>query len=295
MISTNSYANIHDRYVAAIAWMRGLGIALGTGRTLHYERVMLHWRDRYRTATAEEVREAYPDFISSSLEIHEFLHIHKAFAGEPVANLGAIAEKLQKAVNGPVNAGSETPASTAARNFLFEAATAAKVHHPDRGLKAILDVGSDTAVSVDGRTVWVECKRVTSAGKLEHNLRKACSQLAGSLANPEHRGLVAVDISKLFNSGDKILRADNDADLTAFLQQTMHDFVEQHIPMWERIYAIKHEQIIGTIFRLSCMAVSEERNLLVHAAQWVLSPRRDAAGADLRLLVRMAEALGDGE
>ncbi|RUT67512.1 hypothetical protein D0817_26055, partial [Flavobacterium cupreum] len=80
----------------------------------------------------------------------------------PPNQLASVIEKLRKGVNGPINAADETSESTAARNFLFEATVAAKAHRPDRGVEAILDAESDTGILINGKRIWVECKRVTT-------------------------------------------------------------------------------------------------------------------------------------
>jgi hypothetical protein len=97
--------------------------------------------------------------------------------------------------------------STAARNFLFEAAVAAKAHHSGRSIKAILDARSDTGINVTGKKIWVECKRVTTVDKIESNARKASIQLETILAaqvGSGHRRIVVLDVSKILNRGEAI-------------------------------------------------------------------------------------------
>ena len=118
-IAAECYEAIYGQYSAAIQWMSGLGIKLAPGRTSHYERVLRHWKDAYKTASMNEGREMFPDFVSSMFEIFDFVSIHKALQGVPGDQLTSVIEKLRKAVNGPINAADETPDSTAARSFLL--------------------------------------------------------------------------------------------------------------------------------------------------------------------------------
>jgi hypothetical protein len=150
-IPTNTYEAIFEQYSAAMRWMAGLGIKLSPGRTSHYEKIIEHWTDAYKSATADEGRKIFPDFVSSMFEVYDFVSIYKAFEGVPARQLTSVIQKLQKGVNGPVNAAVETPDSTAARNFLFEAAVAAKAHRPDKGIEAILDARSDTGINLNGK------------------------------------------------------------------------------------------------------------------------------------------------
>jgi len=293
-IPTETYEAIFEQYTAAMKWMTGLGIKLSPGRTSHYEKIIGHWKDAYKTATVEEGQKIFPDFVSSMLEVFDFVNIYKAFQGVPAHQLTSVVEKLQKGVNGPINAADETSDSTTARNFLFEAAAAGKAHHPDRGIEAILDARSDTGIRLNGKKIWVECKRVTNVDKIESNARKASSQLQTILAGQVgsgHRGIVALDISKILNQGDRIFVTRNDGELLASVDRIMDRFIEEHSHIWQRVYERKHKKIIGTIIRFSFMASSEARNLLVHASQWAMNPRLGVATSDEQIQRQLVAAL----
>jgi hypothetical protein len=282
-IPTESYEAVFEQYSAAMRWMVELGIKLSQGRTSHYEKVVGHWTDVYKTATAAEGRHVFPDFVNSMFEVFDFVNIHKAFKDVPVHQLTSIIEKLQKGVDGSINTADETADSTAARNFLFEAAVAAKAHRPGRGIEAILDARSDTGIRLNGKKIWVECNRVTTIDKIESNARKASRQLEMVLTGEigsGHRGIVALDVSKILNRGDKIFVAPNDNELLASVDRTMDQFIEEHSSIWQRVYERRHKKIIGTIIRFSFMASSEARNLLVHASQWAMNPRLGVATGD---------------
>lgn len=293
-IPTETYEVVCEHYSVAIQWMDGLGIKLSPGRTSHYEQVVRHWKDAYKTASAAEGREIFPDFVSSMFEIFDFVSIHKAFQHVPSDQLTSIIEKLRKGVNGPINAADETSESTAARNFLFEATVAAKAHRPDRGVEAILDAKSDTGVRINGKNIWIECKRVTTLERIDGNARKASSQLENLLTREVgagHRGIVAIDISKILNKGDKIFVARNDAGLLASVDRIMDQFIAQHSQIWQRIYERRHKQIVGTIIRFAFMASSEARNILVHASQWAMNPRLGIAAGDEQIQRQLVTTL----
>lgn len=293
-IPTQTYEAIFEQYSAAMRWMEGLGIKLSPGRASHYEKIIGYWKDAYKSATVDEGQKIFPDFVSSMLEVFDFVNIHKAFEGLPPHKITSIIERLQKGVNGPINAASETPASTTARNFLFEAAVAAKAHRPDRGIEALLDSRSDTGISLSGKKIWVECKRVTTVDKIERNVRKASNQLETILAGTVgsgHRGIVALDVSKILNRGDKIFVARNDDELLTSVDHIMVRFIEEHAHIWERIYERRHKKIIGTIIKFSFMASSEARSLLVHASQWAINPRLGLATSDEQIQRQLVAVL----
>lgn len=291
-IQTESFELVSSNYAAAIAWMAGLGIQLQHGRTQYYDKVLQHWKDAYQTAPAEEGKRLYPDFVSAMFEIHDFVRVYTAFKDVPAAELTHIVHKLRRAVTGPIHRIDETPASTAARNFLFEAATMAVGHQPALGLNALLDA-PDAGFAFQARSVWIECKRIGSVTAIEENVRKASRQLTGPLSGPGlgHRGLVALDVSKVINCGDSIYVADDDQQLLTTVNRMMNDFIVQHSPIWEDIYERRHRKLIGTLIRFAFMATSRRRNLLVYASQWAVSPRARCSESDKQLLDDLVGAI----
>lgn len=293
-IPTESFEAIFERSSAAIQWMDDLGVKLSPGRTSYYARIVRHWKDAYRTASVDDGRKIFPDFLSSMFEIYDFVNIHRAFRDVPPAQLASVVDKLQKGVNGPINAADETAESTAARNFLFEATVAAKAHRPQEGMEAILDARSDTGIRINGKKIWVECKRVTNPDRIEGNVRKASSQLETLLdreVGAGHRGIVAIDISKVLNWGDKIFVTANDNELLASVNRMMDQFIAQYSQIWQRIYERRHKKIIGTIVRFAFMSSSEARNILVHTSQWAMNPRLGIPAADEQIQRQLVTTL----
>ncbi|MBK7490695.1 MAG: hypothetical protein KBF68_01160 [Nitrosomonas sp.] len=296
-IPTETYQTVFEQYMATMNWMAELGIKLKPGRTSHYEKIIEHWKDTYKTATTNERQQIFPDFVSSMFEISDFVSIYKAFGSIPVHQLTSVIEKLQKGVNGPINAADETPKSTDARNFLFEAVVAAKAHRPNKGIEAILNARSDTGISLNGKKIWVECKRVTTVNKIESNVRVASSQLESILAGEigsGHRGIVALDVSKILNQGDQIFVTRNDSELLASVDRIMDRFIEEHSHIWQQVYKRRHKKIIGTIIKFSFMASSETKNLLVYASQWAMNPRLGVAPSDEQIQRQLVAALATG-
>lgn len=229
-------------------------------------------------------------------EIRDFIDIYLAFQNVPPNQLTAIVEKLQKAVNGPINAADENPTSTTARNFLFEAVVAAKANRPSKGIQAMLDLESDTGISINGNRIWVECKRITTIDKIESNVRKASSQLESILkkqVGSGHRGIVALDVSKIFNSGDKIFVSNNDSELVDSIDHFMDKFINEYSSIWERVYARRNRKIIGTFIRFAFMSSSEARNILVHTSQWAMNPRIGISGNDIDIQRLLVSSLRD--
>lgn len=294
MIQSEPYEDILGSYTSALKWMQAIGVNLGKGRTSHYQDIVSYWAGAYRTASLEEGQRRFPSFVSSMLEIHDFVSVYKAFKNTPPANLGSIVAKLNKAVNGPINLGEETPTSSTARNFLFEALVAARLHAPAQGASAILDAASDTGVLFNGTRIWIECKRVTSEKKIEKNVRKASSQLEEAFKKrmgSGHRGIVALDVSKILNSVDRVYVRENDEHLLQSIDSLMNDLIERFAPVWQKIYARRDRKVIGTIVRFAFMSISEERGLLVHTTQWGLNPRERTSRHNEKIQQELALSL----
>ena len=285
-IETESYDAIHENYTKAIEWMAEIGVKLGANRLAHYDKVVAGWKENYKTASEEEGKEIFTDFVNSMFEIHEFVDVYSAFKDTPKYELKAITSKLNKGVNGPIYASDEIQKSTKARNFLFEAATAARLHRPRSGIEAILAADSDTGVCIGKSKVWIECKRVTTPDRIYDNVRKATKQLEVVLKRKigaGHRAMVALDVSKILNNGDKILVIDTESKLLSSVDAFMDQFISQYCREWEKVYERRNKKIIGTLVRFSFMSSVEDRNLIVHSSQWGVNPRMGVAAADTQL------------
>jgi hypothetical protein len=295
-IVSESYEIKHQNYISAIAWMESLGLDVNRGRIFHYKQVISYWKDAYNTATLDEAQKAFPDFVNAMREIEDFISVFRAFGNEPKNNLSLIRDKLEKSIGGPVELIKENGHSNVARNFLFEAVTAAKAHQPHRGVAAILSADSDTGIAINNKKIWVECKRLSSAKKIEANVKDASSQLERIIRKNigwGHRGIVGLDVSKLFNPGDKIYLKKSDLELVSSINKMMDRFIEENFSYWEKVYSRRCRSIIGTIIRFSFMSVSEERNLLVTTSQWGLNPRLGVSDADKRVLTNLVTKLDD--
>lgn len=295
-IASESYETKYQNYIAAIAWMESLGLDVNRGRLPHYKRIISYWKDAYKIATVEEAQKAFPDFVNAMSEIEDFIAVFRAFGNEPKNSLSLVRYKLEKSISGPADLIKESRKSNFARNFLFEAVTAAKAHHPDRGVAAILSADSDTGIAIDNKKIWVECKRLSSVKKIEANVKDASRQLEKIIRKKigsGHKGIIALDVSKLFNPGNKIYPRKNDVELVSSINQMMDRFIEENSNDWEKVYSRRCRSIIGTIVRFSFMSVSEGRNLLVTTSQWGLSPRQGVSDADERVLTNLVAKLDD--
>ncbi|SFN27123.1 hypothetical protein [Nitrosomonas communis] len=185
-ILIKTYEAVFEQYSAAMRRMAGLGIKLVPARTSHYEKVIGHWKDAYKTATADEERQIFPNFVSSKFGVFDFVSIYKVFGGMSAHQLTSVIEKLRKGVNGAIN-------------------TTAK--HQNSPLLAI----SFLKLQLQQRHITVvEILRPFSTpgqNKIKSNARKASILLETILAGQVgsgHCGIVILDVSKILNRGEAI-------------------------------------------------------------------------------------------
>ncbi|PIF13284.1 hypothetical protein [Janthinobacterium sp. 13] len=283
------------KFGESIDWMRSLGVNVDQGRLTNYRTAAQQWvslldEDRDRQGGLEHL----PAITSAVYEVPQFLEIHAAFRGERIAHLGGLGAKLKKAIEGPVHLQNETEKSNGPRNFLFEAVTAARVHRPDNGSLTILNAPTDTGFTLHKSSIWVECKRLTSHAQLKSNVNKACRQLKRTIdKHPQinQRGLVALDISKLTTMPPPryVFESPTEAEIGPRSQAIIDQYILDNGHVWEQEYADQDSRIIGTLLRLSLIAVSKDVGKYIFVHQWGVNPRRGIGIDDQRLLREAAK------
>jgi hypothetical protein len=111
-------------------------------------------------------------------------------------------ELLKRSLDGRADAAQETAKNNQGRNAMFELSIAAAVAR--QGLKPVFNLDKpDLEFQFQGRRVLVECKRVLSENGIDEAMSVGIRQLRKKVTvSADDVGLVAVNISRLFNSGD---------------------------------------------------------------------------------------------
>ncbi len=266
LIDTQTYSSLLKTYTSAVKWLEKLGLNIHNKRVDRYGEYLEHFTLNYDKWNSEEIRNNYPNAVNVLFETMAIIGIYESLKNEQVSSLTGVIEKLKKAINGPDSSIDETHSNQEARNFLFEAHTVATIYHPDKYLFAIFNSPTDTAFTFMDKTVFIECKRIHSADKLEKNIRKACNQLKVAFSKNnkiKHRGLVAIEVSKPINPDFNLLVAPNDNLLIASLNTHLNNFINKNYYVWNKVFNDKSSKIIGILVRISYMGVSQEKNLLV--------------------------------
>src|SRR6516225_6550555 len=131
-------------------------------------------------------------------EVHESGELLDACDEFPDLTQAGLRERLQKALCGPKELEKETPEKGEPRNFLFELVIAALLKRA--GFSIDLARSEDVFSQLDGRPVFVECKRIHSSSRLDERIEHAALQIGkrcDEARSSKARGIIAIDVSKL--------------------------------------------------------------------------------------------------
>lgn len=117
-------------------------------------------------------------------------------------HVGIPDELLKRSLDGHADAAQETSKSNQGRNAMFELSIAAAVAR--QGLKPVFNLDKpDLEFQFDGHRVLMECKRILSENGLDEAMSVGIRQLRKKVdVLADDVGLVAVNISRMFDSGD---------------------------------------------------------------------------------------------
>jgi hypothetical protein len=195
--------------------------------------------------------------------------------------------KVRAILRGPVLPADENQASNQARNIMFELSLASKLARA--GLAPQLGEHPDLQCEVEGKRLWIECKRPLSAEKVGKRIVEANRQLHRHMkaAPSDMRGIIAVSLSKVVSSGDTFLAYTDEARASTFLS----DELERLAGRSERSQRTLPPVIIGLLFHVMTPAVHRESGITVLADQINMQERAVPGSADHQAFRRFGEAL----
>ncbi len=116
----------------------------------------------------------------------------------------------------------------------------------------------------------IECKRLLSEKRFEEQLSKASEQLGDFLDNePDAKGLIAMDVTKLKNRGEGIYVVANSMAAKIGLGNLLETTLREH---WNSLKKVNDKRIIGLLLHIHTPAFLREESLLTAAKQSALWP-----------------------
>jgi hypothetical protein len=192
-----------------------------------------------------------------------------------------IRRKLARVLQGPPLPTDENANTTEGRNVLFELTMASKLWRA--GLEPQLGE-PDIRCWVDGRAVYVECKRPFSRRGARQAYTDALGQLAAALRDAPvgGRGIVALSITRFVNPGDRVFVHEREAIGQAQLSAEMTRAAQWL--MRPTLWPAPPEGTIGLLWHVITPGFDRSQNLLVAVQQLNVQPTRPPGSADERLL-----------
>lgn len=183
---------LETAYSEACDWVSSFGVVYKKTRFGSYEKDI---KGFIANRGNEPAKESVKTFMNAHMEANELIRIKKAFDS---FDNNHVIESIKKSVSGQKfrNATSHDQS----RDFAFELGVAS------RFLKANYEVDiksiSDLIVNIDGRKLYVECKRIKSYKQLEKRVRHANSQIKTRLdqdSSSKSRGMIALNVTDIIN------------------------------------------------------------------------------------------------
>jgi len=212
--------------------------------------------------------------LTESAELVESLPFAKTVPHE------VIIPKLTEVLKGPVLPTTENANTNQARNILFELTLAAKLWRA--GLSPELGEHPDVRCSVDGRPVHIECKRPFSRLGARRAYTRALKQILTGLkdAPTGSRGIVALSITRLINTGHLVFMHENEAHGKEVLGKAMENLARTMTITWPH----PPPEIIGLLWHVVTPGFDRSQPLLVMVQQMKVQPTGPPGSPDELLL-----------
>ena len=238
MYPSLSFRTFASEFMAAMAWVEGLGITINRARFGKYlQTVEAALTEPPAQHSGEEENLQGFAAIESGCELitlHQYLADHGS---------DQFKHRLGIYVEGAVLECEEVPASSSnkARNIGFELLLAATMARA--GLDPQFPTQSD--LTTQRPALRLECKRLQSPQKAEKNIRDAASKLQKRSSEGIQRvpGIIALAIGKIVHGGRLRLRAHSVQQGMATIDGVCLAFLREHEHVWEG-WSKKHIQAV---------------------------------------------------
>ncbi len=208
-MDTFKYSDLLLRLEGFDPWLNSLGLTPHLNDRIHeafkiLRKAEVASRRGHETGIYTDIQPEDWFPIIESLEAHD---VFTAFQNEPSP---AMTAALKRALSGPVYPIDESPKNRDGRNIWYELALAAEWKL--RGATVVV-AEPDLQLIRDGITFLIACKRPAREQSIHANIRDAIEQLQDNLDKSPHGtfGVAAINISCVFNAGDKVFSGDINA------------------------------------------------------------------------------------
>jgi hypothetical protein len=269
-----TYAQLLERIDGLDAWLNSLGVQPSADDRIHrHIRNVRQLSGAFESGQVNEHLNALGaqkrrEIIWSLVELAELGDTYEAFRSDPPAGL---AGRLRAVLHGKTDPAAEDIGKSKARAFMFELNLASQFKRA--GLDVDFPREPDVLCRIEGYSIHFQCKRPFHENSISANIKRAAKQLRRTLDQANDRrvfGITAISLSKVLNSGDSLLVAEDHA-----LDDALGDHLEQlgqKYPLRDRV---NDTRVIGKLLHVITPAVI--RGVLSSAEQVVVMhvPGRD--------------------
>lgn len=235
-----SHFYVSQTYIAAsaeldeaCAWLDGLGINFSRTRIGRYKALFASLAKHQQEGTLDGFYDEYTfqEWVNAAYEAAELVRMYEGLGAQ---NEPTLVARLRDALKGhELYVLDDNDRS--GRDFSFELSIAAKFARA--GL--VIDFGDDADLKteIDGRTFYVECKRIKSETKARQRVKSGLAQLSRRYESTEQpadaRGILVVSIGKMVNSELGLLEAENSNALGEKSFAYNAAFIKQYRSNWQ--------------------------------------------------------------
>ncbi|HED00161.1 MAG TPA: hypothetical protein ENN18_07245 [Proteobacteria bacterium] len=231
-------------------WLSNLGIRIQYDRLHRHLQNIRYLAELVDTKNTHKLSNDQKIKISWSLvEATEFQDIYPVIRNYSSKHPELVKQKVKDALKGPADSNSESTSSNIGRNTVFELNLATRLMA--KNIPVRLSKNPDILCSINGRDIFIQCKRPFWEKNIPVNISCAKSQLTRDLNQAEtrtsSRGIIAISISRALNKGDMLFIGRGEANMLERLTDDVESLGNKYKRTWSKIVDTR---IIGILFHI---------------------------------------------
>lgn len=217
-------------------WLSTLGIRIRHDR-FHRHLQNIHYLAKLvDTGNTHKLSDDQKNKISWSIvEATEFQDIYPVIRNYSSEHPELVKQKVKDALKGSSYPNSESTSSNIGRNTIFELNLATRLMA--KNIPVRLNKNPDILCSINGRDIFIQCKRPFWEKNIPLNISRAKFQLTRDLnqAETSSRGIIAISISRLLNKGDMLFVGRDEAHMLERLTDDVESLGNKYKRTWSKI------------------------------------------------------------
>jgi hypothetical protein len=257
--STQTFVNASNELDQICKWLKSIGVNFSATRVGKYKKLF----DQLARAQQDGNLDAYAkkyvpmEFLNAIVEKAQLARIYDGLWGLDDQKL---VERLKKASRGHALFVMDND-DRSGRDFSLELDVAAKFVR--NGYEIDFGHDADVKASKDGRSVFVECKRLKSENMIRENIKKGLKQLKNRYKTADDpdaaRGMLVLSIGKIVNPGFGFLVGRDDLDIGKQCGRHADAFRSKYSRYWQ--YEGVDQRSLGVAMLLDTPGRTTDRDL----------------------------------